>query len=408
MKKKKMIKCNNRGFTLIELIIAIAMLAVITIPLLSYFSDAAKHNAQNRRKHNASIEAQNILESLKSTSYSLNDESVVLTNDSSWVSDVAQAVANGDYTLKKKDTVNIDNAHFTVTAKITPYTQRLNTDSTVAKDYEKSVIGTMDTSKDVLIADRGTVRVMAKEYFMAAHQSYCDGHSLTPNLTESIVDKCLDCTIIITAKQDTSKTSNTRITAELKYTFSDTRNGGVYPAGIDGSTSYKDTVNSTSIPKDKLENIYLFYSPTIISGVSTITDNVVLVSDDDFNNVAQGGNTSPVNLYIVAQNSVNYNTADADVPAGYQKRAQIYTVSISTESTSGSGKGYFGAKVGRIYANLAGGDDKIASSDLTATPQYSLVDKEDVARLADIEVNVYQEGNTTDPFVTVTGSKILE
>ena len=46
---------DARGFTLVELILTIAILAIVTIPILSYFTDAAKHNARSRQKQNATV-----------------------------------------------------------------------------------------------------------------------------------------------------------------------------------------------------------------------------------------------------------------------------------------------------------------------------------------------------------------
>ena len=45
----------------------IAILAIVTIPILSYFTDAAKHNARSRQKQNASVLAQDVLEEFKNT-----------------------------------------------------------------------------------------------------------------------------------------------------------------------------------------------------------------------------------------------------------------------------------------------------------------------------------------------------
>ena len=58
---------DDRGFTLVELILTIAILAIVTIPILNYFTDAAKHNARSRQKQNAAIVAREVLESFKNS-----------------------------------------------------------------------------------------------------------------------------------------------------------------------------------------------------------------------------------------------------------------------------------------------------------------------------------------------------
>ena len=57
-------RIDKKGFTLIELIITVAVVAIISVPLLQYFSDSAKHNAKSKVQQNAIIAAQNALEEL--------------------------------------------------------------------------------------------------------------------------------------------------------------------------------------------------------------------------------------------------------------------------------------------------------------------------------------------------------
>ena len=58
-------KMNNKGFSLVEVIISMAILAIISIPLLNYFTDSMKYNAIAKTRQQATIEAQNIMEQLK-------------------------------------------------------------------------------------------------------------------------------------------------------------------------------------------------------------------------------------------------------------------------------------------------------------------------------------------------------
>ena len=61
MKKKK----KNRGFTLVEVLVAAAILSLVVTPILSSFVSIAKVNAKSRRKLSATTIANGVMESVK-------------------------------------------------------------------------------------------------------------------------------------------------------------------------------------------------------------------------------------------------------------------------------------------------------------------------------------------------------
>lgn len=60
-------KSNERGYTLIELIVAITILAIIAIPLMHGFVTVARTNAKARKIEQATTVAQNVMEEIKAT-----------------------------------------------------------------------------------------------------------------------------------------------------------------------------------------------------------------------------------------------------------------------------------------------------------------------------------------------------
>ena len=56
---------SNAGFSLLEVILSMAILAILSIPLMSYFTQSMKYNAKMADKQHASHLAQEVMENLK-------------------------------------------------------------------------------------------------------------------------------------------------------------------------------------------------------------------------------------------------------------------------------------------------------------------------------------------------------
>ena len=59
-------KMGNKGFTLVEVMLSIAILALISVPLMKYFSDSLKYATQTAEKQKAVLIAQETVEYIKS------------------------------------------------------------------------------------------------------------------------------------------------------------------------------------------------------------------------------------------------------------------------------------------------------------------------------------------------------
>lgn len=69
---------KNKGFTLVEVLIAVAVLAVLTVPLLANFVTSSRVNLKSKRVMNATAVAQNIMEGL--SSYGVENSIIQLEN----------------------------------------------------------------------------------------------------------------------------------------------------------------------------------------------------------------------------------------------------------------------------------------------------------------------------------------
>ena len=404
----KKIRKDNQGFTLVELMLTIAVLAIITIPILNYFANANIKNADSRTRQNAAIQAQDILEEFKNAPYSLNDGDVVCSNDTSatkWSVKVpADATSGNDNYILQKN-VKIDNSNFTVEAEIDPIQTVVEspTDSTVVVDYERSVVGTMDSYKDVLISENGLGLMAAKLSFYGKYTDECIKNNTEPVMTMEEIEENLQCTISIRGYEEKNKlgmgTGNVVVEAKFLYHYI----GSPYPAGITATTVYEEPVKVSSLDPKELTNIYVFYQPVTGSGISA-GDNIVLDADTYFgdSHVIEDGQ---LNFYIIAQSSVSFNSTE--IPSGYVKRKPGYKMYLEDIST-----GYnFKNKIGKVYTNLSFGDSELFAtgfgSDQLAMnvdgTEYTLVDQEKVNRVADITVRILKDG---EEYALVTGSKV--
>lgn len=61
----RMRKMNDKGFTLVEIMLSIAILALISVPLMKYFSDSLRYAAQTAEKQKATLIAQETMETIR-------------------------------------------------------------------------------------------------------------------------------------------------------------------------------------------------------------------------------------------------------------------------------------------------------------------------------------------------------
>lgn len=388
------------GFTLVELILTIAILAIVTMPILNYFTDAAKHNARSRQKQNATVVAQEVLENFKNAPYSLDDPGVVCSAQPEW-SPAATPDADGAYTLTKEQTV--DKNSFKVTAKIQPVKavdkSAASPAPTASTDYKKYVIGTMDRTKDVMVSEHGQTLEAAGLACLNKYNAACAGASVTPNAAVDVkwFKNVLDCTIEVSASKDGTKNPEAYdiITVTYKYSCDESSLSskrsvlGLNETQLPASAlKYEDIVESSSIKVDRLENIYLFYKPL------TAKDTICLKTSDS-NQITDHANE--INLFVIAQSSVMNGASPSP---GYTERPLNYKVKL--DSNSGQG---FRDKTANVYTNLDSGEF-LAGDPLVGKVKNTLVHSENINRMADITVTVDSKDGSTTGIVKVTGSKV--
>lgn len=204
---------NQKGFTLVELMATITILAIITIPLLSYFSQAAKHNADSRTKQNAVITAQDVLEVFKAAPYEVTSGGAVKMNIPEW--NIGVPDADGKYVMDRD--MEVDNQTFQVEAEVTPVKEQVNSVGDTVT-YQRSVLGSMDTSKDLLAAEGSSMADKAAMYYYQKHAVRCTENGTTP-ISDSEFLNYVDRTIVVDVKASSSEAEDLIVSVIYQYTF---------------------------------------------------------------------------------------------------------------------------------------------------------------------------------------------
>lgn len=398
---KEKLRQDSRGYTLVELMLTIAILAVITIPILSYFTEAAKHNARSRTKQNATVAAQDVLEEFKNSPYSLDNCNVVCTPGSVW-SIKTSPDSNGKYTVTR--TMTVDRNTFTVDADITPVKGVVSGSGIISKKYERSIIGTMDTDKDVLASENGQSVVAAQLYFEGKYTEECASQTPIKNTDPGVIAGILsnlDCTIEIKADaKGPGKNDDIVVTVDYVYKYK----SGTTTDGIDLSTvEYRENVEAASVIAKNLNNIYIFYNPLNLGETIKFKSNT---------NFASAVENDQLKLFLIAQSSV---PAGVSLPsAGYTNRAPGYHITLLS-SAPGCEPNDFNYKIAKVYTNLSIDNTEVVNNsdslfnklqkrrNKARNDEYTIVDQEDINRVAKIDVRVLKG---TEEYVTVTGSKV--
>lgn len=239
-------KQNNAGFSLLEVVLSMAILAILSIPLMSYFTQSMKYNAKMADKQHASVLAQEVMEDLK--------------NQPNLVENVNGSGFTSEYLTNMK--------HYQVAVPYTPaapgsgltggsleyygaagdigekYDVRVKINTGNAENVKTvpQIEGISDT-RDVIALENGQ-RQAALDYFVAKNAQYASNNAITAQTPEAILGK-MKRTFTVTVKE-----KSVEVACSYKC------------EGVDGIPSEDDIFTCTNLAEEEIrnvENIYLMY-----------------------------------------------------------------------------------------------------------------------------------------------------
>lgn len=422
-------KGNNKGLSLVELIVTVAILAIIVLPLLRAFMVSSNTNSKAKKQQRTSELAQNIMEEIEASdletlAMSFNYPQAPYLLGAESLQELRGTVSGGTLTLEKvKGTQDVSipdyvtNPESMITSSIFKNGDQYKFIGQSSKQYYFALKNVEASGKkyDALIKLDGANATNAKDitsvYKMDQNHDAMSLAKQTPqtvlNTIQSSYPGVKQSDITRTITVDIAKAASTQVTVSYSYEF--TANGVkvTYPAaGSIDAASYEDVVFDNSGETEReLNNIYLFYYPWYTSTAGNRTDKIVIHNEKAvtaaFTLVKQeDGQTGLQNL------EDNYSVdVTLSEPLGVGQSNTNLSIRTNLDENIANGKASIG-KQGN-YTVISNGMPYTNASALMGVGK--LTEQSPSERLFDVTVEIYEAGSYDSNFsgksaiISITG-----
>lgn len=345
---------DDSGFSLVEVMLAVAILALVTLPIINYFTYSSMQTIDGRDRHMATMAAENVMEELHSYSNyeqieKLADKGIwtdVNTDDPDFtdMSRPVQVQVNGsDYSYQAKAHIQYDNYNAdtrtvsgeAIDAEYNDY--EIPTPSEVYSSY--NVVAVEDDQLDAALGSFiiNTQAMVPKDSIMNVIER-----------TMCVDVKCLD-------ESDENKKNIFVVKLYYRYKYDE--------------FTEEVVLEETNIEKDKLEGIFFFYN---LLRDDVDEENIEVkfgtgISDDEI---------KAMKIFFVCQKSDEVNR-----PSDYK------LMRVSTSSST--------AGLATYYTNVVGSDGNPS----TGFGAEKLVERSRKKRIGSVTVDIYEKDDTayTEP-----------
>lgn len=340
---------NQRGFSLVEVIIALTILAIIAVPICHAFVTAARTNAKARRLACANAVAENVMEGIDAYSFEdiaiqfgdsvTTDQFLVSTNCDnkgivSGMVDVEGVQTPGSVMVYQIGGIEEDIYDFDVKITVDSTAYDGDAENPGMNDEELVQLTTYDFEKDYLFTQE-------KEEEILAYQTLANRSGVH---TAAQFEGKVKRTMTIVLKKDSDAMGEyVRVSNSMTYEY----------VGVEGWLSGEEAKYSKVYParqystEDFLRNMYVCYFPNYASTtLNSQMDQIVIENQDNLE----------VDVYLLKQ----IDGTGAELAA--KESSYVPTITVMEGGTSGNSKLSFHTNYGE---NLADGSE-IA----TAKPRY--------------------------------------
>ena len=301
---------QSQGFSLIEVLIAIAVLGVVAMALLSFFSSANFYSSTGKSTQKADMAGQSVLEELNACStFEEIETNLIAVTGSAWKLETQDDKKS---TLRKDLSVDGSDYQAKVTLDYEYSTTDMNGDKTKSKfnNYSKPELKEIYSPRNVVLAESDQFSTAVSHFY------YKD-----TSVSKSTIESAMTRDMILDVSKDAEKPELYRVKASYQYHY----NGG----------DFVTVVKEEKAEAESLENIYLLYN--LLRGdilKEPVTVNLDGLSMDEAKKITlyfvcqKGAEEPPVNYQLDIMGSGNYLqlgyvTNGASAPAVSSSRNDI-------------------------------------------------------------------------------------
>ena len=384
----------REGFTLVEVIIAVVILAILAVPILVYFTNASTSASNGKNTQKANVAAQSAIEDIQACDTFEQIENDLTTIADPWMIATTKDAEGKTQTAKLEKDMTVDGFVYHVEANLNyvDYTgvTSTTTNTIVSKynSYDKPDPEKVYSENNIVCIERDQEDAAVSEFLL-------DNASDTSK-TDSVIRNALQRDIIIKIQKDTD---NYRVSCEYEYTY----------AGTLGSTkTYTEEVASQKISADKLQNIFLFYELSTnelkTASSSTVTSNIKIKIADEF--WAETGTNKPIKINMVVQDEPALYSSVAMLPNSGETLWDQYLSGGSCKYKQAFDlTGVSATMLNKDNLNIKTNCEPRYTSVDAVSLRGELVSKSKVNRIANVNVKVYNKEDLTNPIVDLDTSK---
>jgi prepilin-type N-terminal cleavage/methylation domain-containing protein len=340
-------KLNNDGFTLIEVMVAVVVLAILTLPLMGYFTNALTNAAKGKSIQKTEMAAQSVLDEINSfNTYDEFKNGVGVYGDGWYPVDLTSDPLAVYYNKE----LSVDGDNMVAKVKLGfDYEHPVTPSAILYNDYEVPKIKCLYSDASVVAIEDKQTEAAVNHFYYGVHQSATKA-SIKDAMTRAF-------NVDILAPDSSSKI------IDVKVSF-------VYTYG--GKKYSPSALVDTQISRDDLRHLFILYN----AFSSTETSEDVTINAKNFSQVE----AQKLNLYFIRQKSII-----ADV------QGNGFCLNLAASSTSNVNLAWPKYYVNGYTCNIL-----VSKNDI--------VNHEKRRRIAHVTVDLYKQGDS-NRLTQVTSSK---